>query len=98
MQLSDEQQLAVLRQWPEAVVDDQFELVDLVTNLVELRLYLVVVGDGLLVLVVDLIGELTGVDEFLDTLLDGAGALGNLRDDLEVAGVELLGFIDGEDG
>ena len=60
--LSYKQQFAILRQRPEAVVDDELQLVDLVTDLVKLRLNLVVVGDGLLMLVVNLVSELTGVD------------------------------------
>ena len=96
--LSYKQQFAIFWQWPEAVVDDELQLVNLVTDLVELRLNLVVVGDGLLVLVADLVGELTGVDKFLDAFLDGAGTLCYLFDDLEVAGVEFLGLVDAEDG
>ena len=75
MLLSDEQQFPVLRQWPESVVDDQFQLVDLVTDLIELRLHLVVVGNGLVVLVLNLVGEFTGVASSSNAFISGFSSL-----------------------
>ena len=48
------------------------------------------VGDGLLVLILNLIGLFTGFDEFLNAFLDGRSALGNLLNDLLVTGRELV--------
>ena len=84
--LSDEQQLAVLGQGPEAVVDNELELVDLTTDDVEIGGYGVVVGDSLRVLVFYLVGNLAGCYQLLNLRLDGGGALGYLLDELEIAG------------
>ena len=95
--LSDEQQFAVLGQRPEAVIDDEFKLVNLIANLVEHWSDGVVIGDGFLVLVSNLIGDLASLDEFLYQRLDGGRALCDLIDELEVAGTELFGFLGLED-
>ena len=63
--LSDEQQFAVLGQGPEAVIHDEFELVNLIANLVEHRSDSVVIGDCFLVLVRYLVGDFASLDEFL---------------------------------
>ena len=42
--LSDEQQFTILRQRPQTVVDDQFQLVDLIADGVELGFDSVVIG------------------------------------------------------
>ena len=86
VELSDEQELAVLGKRPEGIVDDEFELVDLTTDDVEHRGDGVVIGDGFRVLVLYLVGHLTCCHEFLDLCLDGGCALGNLLDELDVAG------------
>ena len=76
--LSDEQQFAVLRQRPERVVNDQFQLVYLIADFVELGFYLVVIVDGFLMLVGNLIGQLAGVDKVFyatsATIVSGAMA------------------------
>ena len=69
--LSDEQQLSIFWQWPQSIVNNQFELIDLIADLVELRLYIIVISDSLLVLVLNLVGKLASVNQFLNTLLDG---------------------------
>ena len=89
--------MRVLRQWPEAVINDEFQLVYLVTDIVEFRLHHVVVGDGLLVLILNLIGLTAGIDQLIHHALDGTGAFGYLLNDFLVAGREFVGGIDGED-
>ena len=93
LDLPDEQQFAVLGQWPEAVVNDEFELVYLVANLVEHRGDGVVVGDGFLVLVCNLVGNLAGLDKLLHLCFDGGCALCYLLDELKVARIQLAGLL-----
>jgi hypothetical protein len=63
LDLPDEQKFTVLGQGPEAVVDDEFKLVNLVANNVEHRGDGVVVGDGFLVLVCYLVGDFASLDK-----------------------------------
>ena len=63
--LSDEQQFAVFGQWPEAVVNNELELVNLVADGIQMGLHGVVVSNGLVVLVLNLVGQLAGVDQLL---------------------------------
>ena len=95
--LPDKQQLAVLGQCPETVLDDEFELVDLAADGLHGGTDGVVVLDGALVDVVDAVGDAAGIGELLNQALDALGALGNLLDELEVAGAETCGLLDGED-
>ena len=83
--LSDEQQFTILRQRPQTVVDDQFQLVDLIADGVELGFDSVVIGYSLLMLISYLICPFASLYQRLHTLLDGTGALGYLLDDLLVA-------------
>ena len=85
--LSYEQQLAIFRQWPKGIVDDEFQLVDLITNFVEFRLYLVVVDNCLLVLAFNLVGKLAGIHQLLYAFLNSRSTLGNLLNNLEVTGI-----------
>ena len=85
MSLSDEQEFAILRQSPELVGNDKFELVYLITYLLHLRSYGVVIGNSLLVLVLNLVGYLAGIDQFLHTSLNDLCAFSHLFDNLLVA-------------
>ena len=91
--LPDEQQFAILGQWPETVVDDELQFVNLIANLVEHWSNGVVVGNGFLVLVANLVGYLTGLDKLLDQRLYGGSSLGNLLDELDVTGIQTGGFL-----
>ena len=54
------------------------------------------VGDGFLVLVSNLVSNLASLDEFLYQRFDGGCAFCYLLDELEVAGVQLVGLLRGE--
>ena len=54
------------------------------------------VSDSLLVLVLNLVGNLAGRYQFLNLSLDGSGTLCDLLDNLQVAGVELLSLLGGK--
>ena len=64
--LADEEELTILGQLPQLIADYEFQLVDVVADDVHLWCHSVVVGNGLLACVLDLVGHLTGVDEFLN--------------------------------
>ena len=83
--LADEEELTILGQLPQLIADYEFQLVDVVADDVHLWCHSVVVGNGLLACVLDLVGHLTGVDEFLNVGLDGLRALGNLLLDFGVS-------------
>ncbi len=85
MFLSDEQKFTILRQCPELVGNDKLELVYLITYLLHLRSHGVVVGDGLVVLVLNLVGNLASIDQFLHASLNNLCALSYLFDNLLVA-------------
>ena len=70
----------------------------MVADFLHLRLHGVVVGDGFLAFARDDVGHLARVHQLFDHGLDGLRALGNLADDLDVAGAELVGLCRGEDG
>ena len=58
-----EEHFAVLGQGPELIVDDEFEVVDVVAYLLDEWCYGVVIGDGSFAAVLDAIGDSTGFDE-----------------------------------
>ena len=58
--------------------------------------FLIMIGNGLLVLILNLIGLFTGLYKFLNALLNGRGTLSNLLNNLLVTGRELVGGVDGE--
>ena len=95
--LSYKQQLAVLGQGPEAVLDNEFELVYLTTDGLHVGTDGVVVLDGALVDVGDAVRHAAGLGELLDELFDALGALGYLLDELQVTGAETFGFLKGKD-
>ena len=51
----------------------------------------------LIVLILNLVGHLAGIYQLLNTGLDNLSALGNLLDDIDVAGSQLLAFLVTED-
>ena len=83
--LAYEEHLAVLRQCPELIAHDEFELVYLVAYLLHLGSHRVVIGHGLGALIGYLVGHLAGVNQFLDTRLYYLGALSYLLDNFLVA-------------
>ena len=54
------------------------------------------VGNSLLVLISNLVGLLTSLNQFLYALLDSRGTLRYLLDNLLVAGRELISGVNGE--
>ena len=95
--LSNKQQLAVFGKGPEAVLDNEFELVYLTTDGLHVGTDGVVVLDGTLVDALNAVGYATGLGEVIDELLDALGALGYLLDELQVTGAETFGFLKGKD-
>ena len=93
-----EQHLAVLGQWPEFVVDDEFQLVDVAAYLFDERCYGVVVGNGTLSVVLDAVGNTTGFDEAFHILDDEGIVLANLLDETHVGAIEAFGFFCRQDG
>ena len=94
--LSDEQQLSVLRQWPEGVVNDQFEFVNLVTDIIELGLHGIVVGNGFLAHTLNLVGNTTGLYEGFYVLCDEAAVLADALYECQIVGADLQGCLFGE--
>lgn len=92
-----EQHLAVLGQWPEFVVDDEFQLVDVAAYLFDERCYGVVVGNGTLSVVLDAVGNATGFDEAFHIFDDEGIVLANLFDEAHVGAVEAFGCLGWED-
>ena len=85
---ANEKEFAILGQRPQPVVDSQFELVDVVTYLIEFGSNHIVIGNGLFAFTDDAVGHLAGLYQFVDLGLDGDFALGNVLDDFEVLGRE----------
>ena len=92
-----EQHLAVLGQWPEFVVDDEFQLVDVAAYLFDERCYGVVVGNGTLSVVLDAVGNATGFDEAFHILDDEGIVFANLLDETHVGAIEAFGCLGRED-
>ena len=67
--------IKIIYQRPQLVVDDEFEFVDVVANGVEVRQDGVVVGDGTLPFVGDVVGLLAGFYHVVHILLDGGDVL-----------------------
>ena len=84
--LSDEEKLTILRQCPELIGNSQLQLVNLITDLLHLWSYGVMISYRLIVLILNLVGYLAGIYQLLNTGLDNLSALGNLLDDIDVAG------------
>ena len=95
--LSDEKHFAILGKGPQLVVYDELQLVDMVADEVHQGRYGIVVGDGLLALVLELVGYAAGVGELLCILGDEAAVLAYLLDEGQVVGAELLGGLFRED-
>ena len=95
--LSYKQQFTVLGKGPEAVLDNELELVYLTTDGLHVGTDGVVVLDGTLVDALNAVGYATGLGEVIDELLDALGALGYLLDELQVTGAETFGFLKGKD-
>ena len=55
------------------------------------------ISNSLVVLALNLVGYLAGIYQLLNTGLDDLSALGNLLDDIDVAGCQLLAFLVTED-
>ena len=55
------------------------------------------ISNCLIVLILNLVGNLAGINQLLNTGLDDLSALGNLLDDIDVAGCQLLAFLVAED-
>ena len=63
--LSDEQQFAIFRQRPHLVIDDEFQLVDVIPDFLHHGDDVVVVGDGLLAFALYLVRHLARFDDFV---------------------------------
>ena len=64
-----EQEFTIFREWPEGIIDYEFELVYLIADGIELRLYDVMIGYCLLVLALYLVSLLACLNEFLYAFL-----------------------------
>ena len=95
MSSTDEQQFTILWQWPEGIIDNEFEFVNLTTNAVKEWCNRVVIGNSFLTLVCNAVGDLACSHKFFDLCLDTAGTFGYLFDELEVTGTECIGLIAG---
>ena len=93
-----EQHLAVLGQWPEFVVDDEFQLVDVVAYLFDERCYGVVVGNGTLSVVLDAVGNTACLYESFCIFYDVSFQLAHLTDEAQVGAIHAFGFFCRQDG
>ena len=83
--LLQEQQFAVLRQGPHLVVDDQFQLVDMITDLVQQRSHRIVISDRLGTFAAEPVGHLPSIHQVVDLRLDGRDVVVDLLDQLDIA-------------
>ena len=95
--LANEEELAIFRECPKFIGNDEFELIDVIAYLLHLRSYGVVVGDCLKMLVLDAVGNAASLNELFYSVLNNLCTLGYLRDDFLVARGEFLGSLVRED-
>lgn len=84
--LSYKQKFAILGQWPQAVVNYLFEVIDVGTQFLKLGCYGVVVGHGLLVLARYAVGYLAAFDHLGHTALYLMHEIGDATDEVDVRG------------
>ncbi len=69
-ELSNEQQFAIFRKCPHLIVDNQFQLVDVVTDLFQHRSYCIVISNGFFTFAGNAVSYLAGLYHFIHMLLD----------------------------
>ena len=92
-----EQHLAILWQGPKFVVDDKFQMVHVVANLLDEGRYGIVVGNSALAAVFNAIGDATCLDEAFHVLDDERVVLAHLLDEAQVCAIQGVGNLGGED-
>src|SRR5574344_259596 len=96
LHLADKQHLAVLRQCPESVFHNHFQMVCFVADGFHFRLYGIVIGDGTLMYALDMVGHTSCVGEFFYQSLYVLCAFCYLLDEFHVASRQLLCFFSRE--
>src|SRR5574344_961063 len=76
--LMDEEQLAIFWQRPHLVVNHQFQFINVVANLVEIRSNAVVISDGSFTHICDTVGFLSSFHHLVDHPCNSAYMTGNL--------------------
>jgi len=94
----NEQHFAVFRQGPELVVDDEFEVVNVVTDFLYERRNCVVIGDGAFASVLYAVGHPSCFDESFHVLDDEGVVLSHLLDQAQIGAVQAVGRLGWEDG
>ena len=94
--LSNKQHLAILGQGPQFIVNDKFQLVDMIANLLDKWSYGIVVGNGFLAYAFYLIGNTTGLDERFYILGNEAAVLADALYECQIVGADLQGRLFGE--
>ena len=91
--LSDEQHLAILGQGPEFVIHDEFQLVDVVANLLDERGYGIVVGNSFFADTLYLVGDTAGVYEGFYVLGDEAAVFADTFNEGQIVGADFHGCL-----